>query len=138
MRAIKYIVVHCSATDPETSVISIERFWREKLGWKNPGYHFLIEYNGRIHKLLPIEKVANGVKGHNYNSIHVSYIGGIDTNGKAKDTRSLAQKSAMVEVLRDLKRQFPDAVILGHRDFPGVAKDCPSFDVSAWIKTVNF
>jgi N-acetylmuramoyl-L-alanine amidase len=68
------------------------------------------------------------VAGHNANSIHVSYIGGVDSKGKALDTRTLEQKSSMLLLLRKLRLKYPDAVICGHRDFPGVKKDCPSFD----------
>ena len=28
----------------------------------------------------------------------------------------------------DLKQSYPNAIVLGHRDFPGVHKDCPCFD----------
>lgn len=33
---------------------------------------------------------------------------------------------------------FPDAVILGHRDLPGVHKECPCFDTKAWLKEIDF
>lgn len=32
---------------------------------------------------------------------------------------------------------FTAAEVLGHRDFPGVKKECPSFDVRTWLKTVD-
>ena len=32
-RNIKYIVVHCTATAPNTSIESIKRYWKEKRGW---------------------------------------------------------------------------------------------------------
>ena len=33
----------------------------------------------------------------------------------------------LLNLLRSLKVDYPDAVILGHRDLPWVAKDCPCF-----------
>jgi hypothetical protein len=27
---------------------------------------------------------------------------------------------------------YPQAEVLGHRDIPGVKKDCPSFNVKEW------
>jgi hypothetical protein len=34
----------------------------------------------------------------------------------------------MLRLLRRLKKAHPDARILGHRDLPGIHKDCPCFD----------
>jgi N-acetylmuramoyl-L-alanine amidase len=38
---------------------------------------------------------------------------------------------ALLSLLMDLRRFYPDARILGHRDFPGVRKACPSFNAMA-------
>jgi len=124
MRDIKYIVCHCTATDQNAKVDAILNYWRTKLGWKNPGYHFLIEADGKIHNLQPLDKPSNGVRGYNANSIHISYIG-----GKYKDDRTEAQKSSIDAVVRTMSAMFPKAIIQGHRDFPNVAKSCPRFDV---------
>jgi N-acetylmuramoyl-L-alanine amidase len=135
MRTITHIVVHCTATPQTTTVASIQRYWRENLKWKSPGYHFLIEANGTIHNLQPINLPSNGVAGHNANSIHVSYIGGVNGQ-KAVDNRTEAQKTALLTILTDLKKQFPNAIIQGHRDFPKVAKACPSFDAKKEYATL--
>ncbi len=134
MRQIKYIVVHCTATPPDTTIDSIKNYWRESLGWKNPGYHYIITRNGEIVNLFPEEQVSNGVKGYNKNSVHISYIGGVDKNNQPLDNRTDAQKHAMFNKLVALSEKYPNATILGHRDFPGVTKMCPSFDVKQWLK----
>src|SRR5690606_9874812 len=103
-------------------------YWREQLGWKNPGYHYVVNKFGAIIQLAGEESVTNGVAGHNQNSVHISYIGGIDQKGNPKDTRTDAQKKAIRAKVADLKRRYPQARVLGHRDFPGVKKACPSFD----------
>jgi N-acetylmuramoyl-L-alanine amidase len=135
MRTITHLVVHCTATPQTTTVASIQRYWRENLKWKSPGYHFLIEANGTVHNLQPINLPSNGVAGHNANSIHVSYIGGVNGQ-RAVDNRTEAQKTALLTILRDLKKQFPNAIIQGHRDFPRVAKACPSFDAKKEYATL--
>jgi N-acetylmuramoyl-L-alanine amidase len=132
-RRIKYIVLHCTATPVETKVSSILRYWKEILGWRNPGYHFIIEANGVVTELQPVAKASNGVKGYNKNAIHVAYIGG--KNGE--DTRTIAQITAMEALVRELHCNHPDAEIKGHRDFPGVTKECPSFDVATWLKSIG-
>lgn len=137
MRAVNNIVLHCTATEQTATVEAIERYWKHNLGWRNPGYHYLIEASGKVHALLPESQVANGVAGHNHDSIHVSYIGGIDERGLAKDNRTLDQKAAMAALVVCLKNRYPAARILGHRDFPNVHKDCPSFNVKDWLKEVE-
>lgn len=133
-RNIKYIVVHCTATPPEAKVENIVRYWKEQKGWKNPGYHYMIKRNGEIVPLLSEDLVANGVKNYNQPSVHISYIGGIDANNKPLDNRTAEQKKALYEKLKELARKYPTAEIKGHRDFPGVIKACPSFDVKSWWK----
>ena len=128
MREIKYIAVHCTATPQTATVSSIQNYWKNVLKWKVPGYHFIIKSNGEVVQLLEIEKVSNGVKGFNSVSINISYIGGVDSQNKPIDNRTEAQKKALLDLLKKLKKQFPKAVIQGHRDFPGVKKACPSFD----------
>jgi len=137
MRQIKYIVLHCTATQPHATVEAIQRYWREQLGWKSPGYHYIISANGGVKQLADEAQVTNGVAGYNQVSIHVSYIGGIDTKMEPSDTRTPEQLQSMKRLIRKLKTKYPQATIQGHRDFPRVKKACPSFDVSAWLKKEN-
>ena len=77
------------------------------------------------------------MKGHNHDSINISYIGGIDAKGKPTDNRTKEQKQAMAELVAKLIAKFPNAEVLGHRDFPNVAKACPCFDARAWWEEVK-
>lgn len=133
-RDIQFIVVHCTATPPDTKIENIQRYWKEQLGWRNPGYHFIIRRDGIIIQLQSIDKIANGVAGYNLQSIHISYIGGVDKEGKPVDNRTHEQKESMFDKLVALSEKYPHAKIQGHRDFPNVKKACPSFDVVTWLK----
>ena len=134
-RNIKFIVVHCTATQPNATVEAIRRYWKEVRGWGDiPGYHYLLQRDGEFIQLLAEEVQSNGVYGHNAESINLSYIGGIDKDGKPEDNRTDAQKHAMFDKIVELTEKYPAAQVLGHRDFPGVTKACPSFDVRAWLK----
>ena len=131
MRNIKYLVVHCTATPQATTMESIQRYWRERLGWKASGYHKIIKANGEVITLAQDDAVCNGVAGFNSVSLHVSYIGGIDSRGNPLDNRTQGQKDALSQVLHAWRAKYPDAKIQGHRDFlkRGVNwKECPSFD----------
>ena len=70
--------------------------------------------------------------------IAVAYEGGLDKNGHPADTRTEAQKITLEELLYSLAQDYPDATILGHRDLPGVKKECPCFDTKAWLKEIDF
>ena len=70
--------------------------------------------------------------------ISICYEGGLDANGHPADTRTLAQKVTMEELLHSLCVDYPDAEILGHRDLPNVRKDCPCFDVRDWLEDIDF
>ena len=130
MRPIKYIVIHCTATPQDTNIQSIIDYWKKVLGWNNNVYHFIIDKYGNSCKITPLDKIANGVKNFNKYSIHISYIGGVDDNGRAVDNRTTEQKYKLLYLIRELKNMFPNAIIKGHRDFPNVKKDCPSFDAT--------
>ena len=69
------------------------------------------------------------VKGQNHNkySIGVCYEGGLDIRGQPADTRTAEQKVAMRQLLEDLHRRYPRAVIVGHHDL-NHGKKCPCFD----------
>ena len=132
-RAIKYIAIHCTATQPSATIAAILRYWKDHLGWKNPGYHLLIEPNGTINRLLPFDGIANGVRGFNNHTIHISYIGGITKEGKPVDNRTDKQKKAILDCIAEVKEwsDNKNLIIQGHRDFPNQNKACPCFDAKA-------
>jgi N-acetylmuramoyl-L-alanine amidase len=135
MRQINYLVVHCTATPPEATASAIKKYWKDVKGWGDtPGYHYLIHRDGEIEQLLDESKMSYGAYGHNQECVHISYIGGIDKDGKPLDNRTTAQKHSMFDKLVELSEKYPQAKILGHRDFPNVAKACPSFDVKEWLR----
>ena len=150
MREIKHIVIHCTATPQTATVASILRYWGKVLGWKAPGYHAIIAAGGIITRLAPDEAICNGVAGFNRNALHVSYIGGVDAKGKPLDNRTEWQKDVLFSVVHAWAAKYPDAKIMGHRDFSrdlnrdGIlqpsewAKACPSFDVKSWCEEVGF
>lgn len=136
-RYIDEIIVHCSAT-PEGRDYTVEdiRADHKKQGWSDIGYHYVIYRDGSIHNGRDVDLVgAHCVKkGHNQHSIGVCYIGGVENKAgvpyckqKAKDTRTEAQKTALLSLLLDLRKLYPQAQIYGHRDFDS-GKECPSFD----------
>lgn len=113
MRKINEIIVHCSATaeGKDFKAADIDRWHKErgfgaKYGGKtyHIGYHYVIDLNGLVETGRPEELTGAHCKGHNSLSIGVCYIGGLASDGKtAKDTRTLEQKDALVNLLMHLK-----------------------------------
>lgn len=144
---VKGIVIHCTAGYGDVN--AMKRFWRSK-GWHSPGYHRVIDRNGRRYFLKDYSGYTNGVKGYNDAYIHIAYIGGVEKNNhtNAKDTRTAKQKLMLEHYISDVmlwlksKGQDTDVdfCVVGHRDFSpdqdnnGIIasweriKECPSFD----------
>lgn len=153
MRRITRIFVHATASWQDTTTVDSLKAEFKAKGWKNPGYHWVIFPSGRIVKLLDEEKVANGVKDYNSNSIHVAWVGGIKYNDNKKvmsyDNRTLSQKAALYDLLTKLKLKYKNAMIMGHRDISpdlnhnGIVdpweriKECPCFDAMVEYMDIN-
>lgn len=146
-RQITHIFVHCTAGSQRQTVADLQAEFR-RIGWKNPGYHYVIFPEGRIVQLLDESGVANGVKGYNQTAIHVAYVGGIDTQGRAVDNRTNMQQAQLRLLLRQIHRRYPTARILGHRDISPDKnrngkvdrweriKECPCFDAITEYKDI--
>ena len=131
MRAIKKIIVHCSATTRNKDFSAEDiRDWHVKgNGWDDIGYHFVVRLNGKIEYGRMVDKYGAHVSGHNYDSLGICYIGGMDKDMKCwEDTRTDQQKESLLLLLKTLKKFHPEAVVYGHRDFS--SKECPSFDAT--------
>lgn len=134
-RNIKYIIIHCTATLTSATATAIQNYWKNNLKWKNPGYHILFHYEKGFTVMADFDVVSNGVAGFNSNSINLSYIGGIDKNGKPIDNRSESQKRLIGIAIDELKALLGDNLIIqGHRDFPKVKKACPCYNVKDELK----
>lgn len=128
MRELKEIILHCTATK-EGQDYSVEqvRQWHLDRGFNDIGYHYIIRLDGTVEAGRPLETVGAHCKGHNANSIGIAYVGGLDKNGRPKDTRTLPQKEAMRRLVDDLKQYFPRLVVHGHNEYS--TKSCPCFSV---------
>lgn len=152
MREIDHIIIHCAATtaDMDIGATEIDKWHRAK-GWWGCGYHYIIRRDGTIEseaagkRCRPLEKAGAHVgdcgTGWNKRSIGICLVGGIDHEGKAEDNFTDEQFVSLKELIEFLRRTFPDTKIMGHRDLIKLTgaspKDCPSFEVSTWLKHVG-
>lgn len=133
MRSIKRLIVHCTAGSQRQSIADLWAEFKRK-GWKYPGYHYVIGVDGKITQMLEDGKVSNGVQGFNSTAINVAYIGGIDGNGKGVDNRTDEQKKALMQLLKRLKKLYPEAEICGHRDLSPDRNGDGRIDRTEWLK----
>lgn len=126
MRIIKEIIVHCSGTEDcqNIGVDEIRDYHQRVKGWRDCGYHYIVRLDGTVESGRYISQPGAHCIGHNAHSIGVCYIGGIH-NGKPRDTRTQAQKQALLKLIYKLVKMY-HCPVYGHRDFS--KKDCPCFD----------
>ena len=129
------IIVHCTATPEgrEVTVQEIDR-WHRKAGYNGIGYHYIVHLDGKVEKGRDERQIGAHTVGQNHCSVGVCYVGGCDAAMKPKDTRTAAQKAALLKLLKELKQHYPAAVIYGHRDF--ARKACPSFDAKEEYRNI--
>ena len=146
-RAMDTIVIHCSATkeNKDYSVKDIKK-WHLQRGFNDVGYHFVIKLDGTIELGRSLDKIGAHVTGNNAGSIGICYIGGLNSSGKAKDTRTTEQKQSLIDLVTILKTFISIKEVKGHRDYSkdlnnnGIIepfeymKDCPCFDVKKEFK----
>lgn len=109
--------------------------WHRLRGWAGIGYHWVIRRDGRLEPGRPMNLRGAHVENYNHCAIGICMVGGVDAKGKPSPNFTPAQMDALRGLLDTLSKQFPKATIQGHRDFPQVAKACPSFDVRTWLQT---
>ena len=138
MRRIDLIVIHCTATKVthDFPVEALEACHLAR-GFKTIGYHYYITKDGHPHRCRPEEMPGAHARRYNAHSIGICYEGGLDADGKPADTRTPAQKHTLLNLLRSLKVDYPDAEILGHRDLPWVKKACPCFDARSEYQSLQ-
>lgn len=151
MKTIDAIVIHCSATraGQDVRAADIDKQHKER-GFKMIGYNYVIDLDGTVEVGRPLTMDGAhcdkpGFSGISYNkhSIGICYVGGLDKDGNAADTRTDAQKKSMHELVWNLFDKYPITEIIGHRDASpdlngdGVIsknewiKQCPCFDVKS-------
>ena len=140
MRQITLIIIHCSAVRPdqESSAAQIDTWHRQRGFHLGIGYHYVVRRNGQIEPGRPEWMIGAHCQNHNAHSIGVCYEGGLDIRGpldpkgrlpkqEPADTRTPEQKVALRQILEDLHRRYPRALIIGHHDLNPL-KACPCIE----------
>lgn len=135
-RKITEIIVHCSATpDGKDYTVDDIRRWHKQRGYSDVGYHYIVYRNGQLVQGRDINVIGAHAAGHNAHSVGICYIGGMSAdNSRPEDTRTLRQKARLLSLLVDLRKLYPNARIVGHRDLSEDKNGDGIIDSSEWMK----
>ena len=137
------IIIHCSATRAGQDITAADiDCWHRARGFWSIGYHYVIRLDGTIEPGRDVTLDGAHCMGWNQRSIGICYVGGLDKEGRPADTRTDAQRTALIRLVKSLQLAFPNVKqVIGHRDTrpdlngDGIIspneymKACPCFDV---------
>ncbi len=140
MRPIDEIIIHCSATRPtwwsgrtiNQKIAEIRRWHVNDRGWKDIGYHYVIDRDGTVGTGRPIDQIGAHVQGHNTGTIGVCLIGGhgAAATDKFEDHFTPEQAASLSSLIYKLRPYYGIYKITGHNDYAN--KGCPGFKVAPW------
>ena len=144
MRAkdIDAIIIHCSATreGQDVRAADIDK-WHKERGFAMIGYNYVIDLDGTVELGRPLTRdgahcntAGTSGKAYNKHSIGICYVGGLDKYGRAKDTRTPAQKRALAALVYRLLAEYPITDVLGHRDASPDRNGDGTVTSNEWIK----
>ena len=134
-RHIDRIIIHCSYTRPSQDIGAEEiTKWHKDRGFDTIGYHYVITRDGLVELGRDVETAGAHARGYNRWSIGICLVGGMnEDNPRPEDNFEDIQRHSMVDLVAEIFSSIGRVVeVVGHRDLPGVKKDCPCFDVSPY------
>ena len=135
------IILHCADTRPEwmaghplaEKVAEIRRWHVQQRGWRDIGYHWVIDRDGKLAPGRLETEIGAHVEGHNRGTIGICLLGGY--GAKADDpfekNFTSAQKAAALKLIGKINGRTAIWKVSGHNDY--AAKACPGFRMGAVI-----
>jgi N-acetylmuramoyl-L-alanine amidase len=144
MRPLNEIIVHCAATRPDwmqgrpisEKVEAIRRWHTDPKpkgnGWRDIGYHYVIDRDGAVATGRPLDQVGAHVAGRNTNTIGICLLGGFGSNERDRFEQhfTTAQDRALRKLIAELMKAHGKMAVTGHNQF--AAKACPGFHAPTW------
>lgn len=141
MRQINEIIVHCAATRPDwmagrplsDKISEIRRWHTRDRGWRDIGYHWVIDRDGTYSTGRGEGQVGAHVAGRNAGTIGVCLLGGFGSRERDLFEKHFtpAQDHALRVLLSEIQGRHRITRISGHNEYS--AKACPGFQVRPWL-----
>lgn len=146
---VQEIVIHCTATRPDflKGATSLARFaeirrWHtdpppKGRGWKDIGYHWLIDRDGTVMQGRKPEVIGAHVEGHNAGTLGISLFGGHGSSSfdRFRDHFTSEQEAALRDLIIKIKGMTSVKRISGHNEY--ATKACPGFDVPSKMRDMG-
>lgn len=140
MRRLTEIIVHCTATRPNwmaagtaaQKAAEVRRWHMQDRGWRDIGYHFLIDRDGTVVVGRPLDQTGSHTKGRNTGTIGIALFGGHGSSADDKFSENFTpeQDRALRGLIDRLRAQHGPLNLSGHNQW--AAKACPGFNVPKW------
>jgi N-acetylmuramoyl-L-alanine amidase len=132
------IILHCADTRPEwmfgrplsEKVAEIRRWHVQQRGWRDIGYHWVIDRDGAVAPGRSEIEIGAHVEGHNRGTIGVCLLGGYGASADDPFEKNFteAQAANLKRLIGEIKGRTTIRKVSGHNDY--AAKACPGFRVS--------
>lgn len=126
------ITIHCSDS-PNGNYVSVDtiRDWHLKRGFKDIGYHYIIQPLGKICSGRPIQETGAHVEGDNEDNVGICLIG--------RTKFSVEQFESLKRFIKHICKDYniPLYMIHCHNDFDSAKKQgkkCPNFRIQDFMK----
>lgn len=131
------IILHCADTRPDwmagwplaEKVAEIRRWHVQERGWRDIGYHWVIDRDGAVAPGRSETEIGAHVEGHNRGTIGICLLGGYGARADDSFEKNFtaAQKASVLRLTSEIKGRTPIRMVSGHNDYS--AKACPGFKV---------
>lgn len=131
--AVQYLIVHQTATPRLKTTFEGTKRYHVSLGWGNIAYHYFIDANGKTRKGRNERTAGTHTRADHMNakSLGVCLAGNFN-----EEEPTPAQLKALEQVLNSLSTKYAISKenILGHREVPNAATECPGDHLLDWIQ----
>lgn len=121
MAAFDRLVIHHSAS-PRSQTFEAIRTYHLSRGWRDIGYHWVIEGTGRLRVGRPIPELGAHARGLNATSLGVCVVG---NNLDVAETWSVEQIHTLRRLVDAVRLLVPTIHVMGHGRAPQQHTDCP-------------
>jgi len=137
LRSVEFLVVHHSASNPNTTTVETIYEWhtdpnRKGGPFEGIGYHWVITGDGHTHSTRPITMQGAHAPKVNSRSWGVCLVGDNTKDGMRWNED---QETALLDLIEAVQRIVPGIKVIGHRD-TGQATECPGLDMAKWLAGV--
>ena len=131
------IILHCADTRPDwmagrppsEKVAEIRRWHVEQRGWRDIGYHWVIDRDGAVALGRHDTEIGAHVESHNRGTLGICLLGGYGASAEDLFAKSFTatQAAAVKQLIAEIKGRMAIQKVSGHNDY--AAKACPGFRV---------